>query len=305
MAGASVGGMNVRARASSAEDRATARSRHSTTVQREQAAEEEHLVELAYTRHDGGAEGTILLFHSLALDRTVWDGLIPHLQERFEVVAVDLPGHGGSPALEQTTIESMADATVPLVREAAPGGAIVLGLSLGGCVAQALAIRHPELVRGLGLLDTTCWYGDTAQADWEGRAQKAATEGFDSLAGFQLARWFSPGFGEAQPEIGRRLLAVFRSNDVDSYVATCRAMGAMDLRDELPNISVPVSILVGEHDPATPVAAAELMRQLLPHAGMHVLPHCSHLSAVEQPAAIARILAADLLARIDDEGSNS
>jgi 3-oxoadipate enol-lactonase len=258
-------------------------------------------LDLEYSRYEGGHEGLIVLLHSLALDRSVWDGLLPHLLPRFSVVALDLPNHGTSPSLPETTIETMADAVRPLVDEEAPGGAVVIGLSLGGCVAQALAIRHPEVVRALGLVDTTCWYGETAAADWEGRAQKAAQEGFDALAEFQLARWFSPGFGAAHPEVGQRLLDVFRGNDIDSYVATCRAMGAMDLREDLTSISVPTSIVVGANDPATPPQDAEMMRVLIAGAGMHVIPDCSHLSAVERPDAIARLLEADLFSRLSPE----
>lgn len=260
-------------------------------------------MELVHDRHDGGGDGTIVLLHSLAMDRHVWDGLVPHLTDRFDVVTVDLPNHGGSGTLEDTTIEGMAEAIAPLVREHAAEGAVVVGLSLGGCVAQAFAIAHPELTVGLGLVDTTCWYGETAPEDWAGRARKAAEEGFDSLADFQLERWFSPGFKERHPEIGERLLEVFRANDVDRYVATCHAMGAMDLRDRLPGIDAPTSILVGALDPATPPADAEMMRTLIGDAGLHVMPNCSHLSPVERPDLVARLLEADLFARLRDERS--
>lgn len=258
-------------------------------------------MEIGFDRHDGGDQGTVVLLHSLAMDRHVWDGLIPHLTERFDVIALDLPNHGASGTLEDTTIEAMADALEPLVREQAPDGAILIGLSLGGCVAQSFTIAHPDLTVGLGLVDTTCWYGETAPEDWAGRARKAAEKGFDSLADFQLERWFSPGFKDRHPEIGEQLLEVFRSNDIDRYVATCHAMGAMDLRDRLPSIEVPTSIHVGALDPATPPVDAEMMRTLIGGAALHVMPNCSHLSPVERPDLLARLLAADLFPRIDDE----
>ncbi|MCC5949157.1 MAG: alpha/beta fold hydrolase [Nitriliruptoraceae bacterium] len=253
---------------------------------------------LAFDRHDGGDDGTIVLLHSLALDRSVYDGLVPHLLDRFDVIALDLPNHGASPTLEETTIDAMADAVASTIEREVDGPAIVAGLSLGGCVAQAVAVRHPALVRGLALLDTTCWYGETAPSDWEGRAQKAANDGFDSLAGFQLDRWFSPGFGDANPALGERLLEVFRSNDIDAYVATCRAMGAMDMREQIDAITAPTCIIVGADDPATPPPHAEAMRQRIAGAGMHVVPGCGHLSAAERPETIAGLLAVDLFPRL-------
>lgn len=249
--------------------------------------------------HDRTGTGptTFVLLHSLALDRSVWDALVGELSPRHSVVTIDLPGHGASPAGDVTSIDDMADAVAATIEAVCDGPAIVMGLSLGGCVAQAVAIRHPSLVRGLGLIDTTAWYGETAVDDWEGRAQKAAAEGFDSLAGFQLARWFSPGFREKDPDTGERLLAIFRRNRVEDYLMTCRAMGEMDLRDRLPSITVPTMIFVGADDPATPPPHAEAMRRLIPDASLHVQPDCSHLSAVERPDAIARYVEADLLQR--------
>lgn len=251
---------------------------------------------LAHDRTGSGGT-TFVLLHSLALDRSVWDALVAELSDRHTVIAVDLPGHGASPADGVTTIEDMADAVAATIEALADGPVVVMGLSLGGCVAQAVAIRHPNLVKGLGLIDTTAWYGETAIADWEGRAQKAAQEGFESLAEFQLARWFSPTFRAANAEVGARLLDVFRANRVDDYVMTCRAMGAMDLRGDLPSITAPTMIFVGADDPATPPPHAEAMRGLIPDASLHVQPDCSHLSAVERPDVVARYVEADLLSR--------
>ena len=253
---------------------------------------------LEHTRHDGGDEGTVVLLHSLALDRSVWDGLVPLLRDRFTVVTPDLPGHGSSPSRDGVTVEAMADDVAALIRSLDVAPAVIGGLSLGGCVAQAVAARHGDLVRGLALLDTTCWYGTRAPADWAGRAQKAVDNGLDSLSAFQLKRWFSPGFNDAHPEIGKGLLEIFRANDIDDYVAACHAMGAMDLRDAVTGITAPTTVIVGADDPATSPEHAELIRRLVPGASLHVIPECSHLSAVEWPGAIARLLDADLVTRI-------
>ena len=125
-----------------------------------------------------------MLLHSLALDRSVWDGLLPFVLEEFQVLVPDLPGHGRSAPLEGVTIEAMADEVSVLIRHEAEHPVILVGLSLGGCVAQSVAVRHPQLVRGLGLIDTTCWYGESASVDWEARAQRAVAEGLNSLAAF-------------------------------------------------------------------------------------------------------------------------
>jgi 3-oxoadipate enol-lactonase len=123
-------------------------------------------------------------------------------------------------------------------------------------------------------------------------------EGLGSLAAFQLARWFTPRFLEVKPEVGEEVLDIFRASEVEAYAATCRAMGAMDLRRAIERIAAPTTIVVGQQDYATPVAAAELMQSLIPNSTLHVIPECSHLSAVEKPEVVAAVLSESLLSRV-------
>lgn len=231
-----------------------------------------------------GAGGPpIVLLHSLALDRTVWDRSVDRLRELGDVFVCDLPGHGRSERISEITIEDMADAVAHALRESLGGPALVWGMSLGGMVAQALAVRHPGRVLGLGLADTTAWYGPDAATAWQDRAAKAQRDGFAALAGFQLARWFGPDFLAAEPAVATELLEVFQRNDIGSYVATCRAMGAMDLRASVAAITVPTRIIVGADDYATPVRHSEDLRSRIPGSSLRVLSGRSHLSAVEAP----------------------
>lgn len=232
----------------------------------------------------------IALLHSLALDHTVWHNLLAELPPDLPVLLVDLPGHGMSAPVDQITIEEMADEVAAAIAALQPRPAGVVGLSLGGCVAQALAVRHPELVDSLGLIDTTAWYGPTAASDWEARAATALDRGLSSLASFQVDRWFSPSFPAAHPTEVRRLLDVFASNDLGSYAATCRALGAVDLRDHLHTITAPTVVVVGEDDQATPPDHARAIARSIRGAELVVLPACRHLSPVERPAEVAAAL---------------
>ena len=246
---------------------------------------------LAFEVDEAGNDRTALLLHSLALDRSAFAWLRPGLAESADAIVVDLPGHGASPSPREPSIEAMADHVAETIRGAGlPAPVVAIGNSLGGCVAQALALRHPDLVEGLGLLDTTCWYGPTAAQDWEARARKAAEEGFDSLAEFQIQRWFTPAFAERHPEVGEGLLETFRRNRIEDYTAACRAMGAMDLREQVGAIKVPTVVVVGEQDPATPVSHATDLAERIDGARLEVLPECSHLSAIERPDAVLAAL---------------
>lgn len=241
--------------------------------------------------HHEGNERAIVLLHSLALDRSVWGAMIGYLPDDWTILAPDLRGHGASPHHGPFTIEDMADDVAATVAELGYQRAVVVGMSMGGCVAQAVAVRHPGLVAGLGLVDTTAWYGPDAPQTWEKRAAAARENGMRSLSQFQLDRWFGGDFLRDHPEVGERLLAVFASNNLDSYVAACRAMGAVDLRDAIRGIQVPTVIIVGEDDPATPPGHARAIHERIARSTLHVLPRARHLTPIEQPAEVAALLA--------------
>lgn len=235
------------------------------------------------TIHPGVTQPAVVLLHPLAMDRSIWDAHIERLAAAYPVVALDLPGHGRSCRGTEFSIEWMADEVAGALATTPFDTFVVAGMSLGGCVTQALAVRHPQLVAGACLIDTTAWYGAEAPQQWEERAQRAVRDGLGSLSEFQLARWFSPGFREQHPEVGERLLDVFRANDVGSYVATCRAMGAFDGRAGIPGIAVPVTVLVGELDPATPLPHARDLAERIPGARLRVVDGAAHMSPVERP----------------------
>ena len=242
--------------------------------------------ELAYSRY-GDAPEAVLLLHSLALDRRMWpDVFIDRVAAERTVIACDLPGHGQSPLAGARTIEDMADRVAALLDALGLAAVAVVGLSMGGCVAQALAVRHPQRVRGLGLVDTTAWYGEDAPAKWAERADRARREGLHALAEFQASRWLTEGFRREHPDVLKGLLDIFTQMSIDDYAAACSAMGAVDLRAGLAGITCPTAVAVGEHDYATPVEFATLIAKSVPGASLTVLPDASHLSVVERPDAV-------------------
>lgn len=247
-------------------------------------------VPLDYSLRGPDTGPATVLLHSLALDRRVWEPAVPLLASFGPVVLLDLRGHGRSPASSGFTIEDMADD----VGEALAGldleAAAVVGMSMGGCVAQAVAIRHPARVRALGLVDTTAWYGPTAAEDWASRASTAETQGLRALSEFQLSRWFSEEFRKANPEVCSELLEVFAANDVPSYVSSCHALGAFDARNAVTDVAVPTSIVVGELDAATPPSMAEDLHQRIDGSTLRVIPGGKHLTAHESAEEVVKAL---------------
>lgn len=251
-------------------------------------------ISIAYTQH--AAERTagsplrprIALIHSLALDRSIWNGVVPLLTPHADVLTFDCRGHGQSSRVKMKyTLELFASDLAGLLDHVSWPCAVIAGCSMGGCVAQAFAGVYPGRVEALAVIDSTAWYGPTAPKDWRDRAATAATKGFGALSAFQATRWVSDAFREAHPEVVNANLDVFLANDVDCYVATCEMLGDADLRHYQADMRMPVSVIVGEEDYATPVAMAEQIHQAVAHATLAVLPKVRHITPVECPAVIA------------------
>ena len=146
----------------------------------------------------------LALIHSLALDRTIWDGVAQELEGEAHLLAYDCRGHGKSGnSGKPYAVEQFANDLAELLDHAGWPSAAVAGCSLGGCVAQAFGGLHPQRAAALGLIDTTAWYGADAPRQWRDRAAKAQAGGLGEMVDFQISRWFSDKFRAECPDLVR------------------------------------------------------------------------------------------------------
>src|SRR5262245_38071496 len=177
----------------------------------------------------------IVLIHSLALNGGIWSRVAARLIDHADILTYDCRGHGRSGAAAAVydrggpgahrgplrfTTELFARDVVELLDHVGWSSAAVAGCSMGGCVAQAFAGLHPARVKGLGLIDTTAWYGEDAPQTWRERAAAARAKGLAGLIDFQVTRWFSDSFRSAHPDVLGSIGKVFLANDLDSYAAS-------------------------------------------------------------------------------------
>ncbi|WP_439551258.1 alpha/beta fold hydrolase [Falsiroseomonas sp.] len=233
----------------------------------------------------------IALLHSLALDRSFWNGVVTAIDGQAELLAMDCRGHGASGQdAGPVPVRRMADDLAAVLDHAGWDRALVCGCSMGGTIALAFAASHPERCTTLVAIDTTAWYGPEAPKAWEDRAVKAEAGGMAALLPFQHARWLSPGFRESHPQVEAAADAVFLANDVASYGAACRMLGTTDLRQTITAICMPTLVMVGTDDGATPPAMAEEIARRIPGAVLQPLEGARHLTPLERPAEIAAAL---------------
>jgi 3-oxoadipate enol-lactonase len=179
---------------------------------------------------------------------------------------------------------------------------VIAGSSMGGSVALAFAIDHGARAAGLALIDTTAWYGPDAPKNWAERADAAQAKGLASLVEFQATRWFGDAFRADHADVVQACLETYLANDVAAYAATCRMLGSFDLRAGLARLTMPVSIVVGEEDYATPPAMAEAMKAALPQATYRLLPKARHLTPLERPDEVSEAILAVIAKARDSVG---
>lgn len=231
---------------------------------------------------DKGAGPLVVLLHPLAESGEIWRELMDSLTPRFRVIAPDARGHGGSDwDGSPFSIPDLCEDVAALVEHLDAGPARVTGMSMGGCTAIALAVRHPALVANLVLADTTADYGPAKAETWAERAEKAISVPRDEQIAFQTDRWFSPGFREQHPNEVERVSRLFIATDSAAHAAACRAMGSYDDSARLGAITAPTLVLVGAEDYATPPAMAEALHAGITDSKLHVLAGTRHLSLVE------------------------
>jgi pimeloyl-ACP methyl ester carboxylesterase len=251
--------------------------------------------------NDGGALPLVLL-HAFPLDSRMWDACGALVAGPRAVYVVDLPGSpghvAGLPALP--SLHGSADLVAAALEDAGIGRAAVAGLSMGGYTALALLERHPGVVAGLGLVDTKS-VADTPEAAANRLARAGRLEASRSVD--EVLPDADTLLGEttraARPEVRRRVLDWIREQDPLGLAWSQRAMASRpDRTAVLHAFSGPVAVVVGDEDTVTPVAVAEQMAVAAGGAPLVVVRGAGHLSAVEDPAAVAAALA-DLAQRAD------
>lgn len=230
----------------------------------------------------------LVLVHSLALDSSIWGNLIAELEKDAEILTYDCRGHGrsGKPHM-RFTADLFAHDLAKLLDHVGWRTAVVAGCSMGGCVAQAFGGLYRSRASALGLIDTIAWYGEDAPKTWRERAANARVKGLAGMVDFQTSRWFGDRFRAEHSGAVQALTNVFLANDLDCYAATCEMLGDADLRPVLPSLRMPVAIIVGEDDYATPVAAAQYLHEAIPQSTLTIIPGGRHLTPAECPREVA------------------
>lgn len=233
--------------------------------------------------HRTGEGPAVLLLHPLAVDRHFWDTVSGQLPG-YTLLSYDFPGHGRSPApTSTTTIEDLAEQAAALLTQAGVGRAHVVGVSLGGLVAQALAAAHPELVDHLAVVDAVATYPEVLRQQWRDRQVSVREQGMEPLVQPTLALWFTAErLAQGGPEVDYVRQAVL-AGDPEGYARACEALEPVDLTALAARITAPTLVVCGEDDAPPFTAAAPWFAETIPGARLVWLAPARHAGVLEQP----------------------
>jgi 3-oxoadipate enol-lactonase len=225
----------------------------------------------------------LFLLHSLLSDRASFDAVAPKLAQSFRAIVPELPGFGRSPAVNGG-LADIADRMAEAVRDAAFGeDAIVLGNGYGGFVALQMAIRHPGIASRLILADSGAAFSEPGREAFRNMAAASKAKGLSAISDVAMRRLFAPEFQEQNPELMRDRREAFLKTDPEVFRAACAQLAELDLRPELAKVNVPVLVVVGEHDEATPPPMSKELAALLPDARLRIIPGCAHVPQLQSP----------------------
>lgn len=230
-----------------------------------------------------------VLIHSLGLDWRLWRDVIPELSQQYRVIAYDLRGHGyasNAPRLE--SIGQLANDLVLLMDELGLKRAHIGGLSLGGAIAQSMALDHPDRVASLAVLGTV---GRAPREKFEARAEDAEREGMPAQVAPSLLRWLTPEEVAENSWYVRYARERIIRAQVPNWASAWRALAMFDRLEDLPRITAPTHVIAGEKDLAAPAEEFMLpIAQKIPQAKLAVISGAPHLCALTKPHEVATLL---------------
>ena len=257
-------------------------------------------IDVHYLQEGQGTD--LVLVHGLGSDCTSWDADAAVFAAHHRVTRPDVRGFGasGKPPGPYSTALFARDLD-GLLAACGIEAAHVLGISLGGVVAQRLALDCPARVRSLVLVSTSSEVGAQATAVWQRLADRIERNGFDPQTA-DASRAVSPAFAQQHPEVvadlGRRNAAC----DPKGYAAAARAVSDYNWTAELHRVTVPVLIFQGLDDQLTRPGGAVKLSRALPHARLLMVENAGHNLPIEQPA-IFRDSVLAFLAGVDFSGA--
>lgn len=239
-------------------------------------------------REDGDPDGAPVVFsNSLGTDMRLWDLVIPLLPAGLRLIRYDTRGHGLSSCPKGPYgMGALITDTERLMDHVGVTDAVFVGLSMGGMIAQGLAVKRLDLVRGIVLSNTGAKIGTPDM--WAERIAAVNAGGIEPLADAVMERWFAKGFRETpELQMWRNMLT---RTPAEGYSACMAAISNTDFVTPTSGLRLPALGIAGSEDGSTPPDMMRELMGLIPGSGYELIRKAGHLPCVEQPEIYAKHL---------------
>jgi len=233
----------------------------------------------------------LVLLHALGTTMGLWDDLLPLLPPSLWVLRVDLRGHGGSDApAPPYAMGALIRDVERVMQHVGMTGAVVVGCSLGGLVAQGLAIKRLDLVRAMVLSNSAVRIG-TAEL-WSRRAEEVRRDSLAAYAPGAMLRMFGPQ-GQAHPALPR-VRDMLTATLPGGWIGCAMAIAGTDFYAPTAALTLPTLVIAGARDATTPPDLVRETADLISGSQFALIQRAGHLPMVDQPAEFATLLDAFL-----------
>ncbi len=248
----------------------------------------------------GNGPRPLVCIHGVGSYLEAWDGVVERLSDDFRILTFDLRGHGHSSRVKgRYEIDDFVDDVLALADHASFEDFDLAGFSLGGLIAQRLALAYPQRLRRLVLLSTVA--GRLPEERERVLARLAALQAGDRGSHYDasLSRWLTEDFQARNPELIAQLRQRNAENDPDCYASAYRVLAETDFGGLIDQIRKPTLIATGEHDQGSNPRMALYMHERIAGSRLHILPDLRHSLLNEAPAQVAALMREFLIDEAD------
>lgn len=244
----------------------------------------ENGLEVAYQEEGSTNTDTIILLHGFCGSSAYWNKIVPALSPSYQVVAVDLRGHGGSSAPDEPyTMERFAEDLSLLVDKLACGPVHLFGHSLGGYVTLAFAQKYADKLKSFGLIHSTGYPDDeAAKANRDKGAENIRENGMEPFIKALVPKLFAPGHVSTMPEDVQLAKEIGFATKPTGAIQTLKGMrDRADRNDVLTSTNLPVLLVAGKEDQVIPSEKTFVVNG--PNVDQVLLGHAGHMGMLEEP----------------------
>ena len=238
---------------------------------------------------EGQRDAPVLMFsNSLGTTLDMWNSQVAALGEYLCIVRYDTRGHGDSIVSSGAyQISDLAEDAVAIMDALELRQVNFCGLSMGGMIGLWLGMHAPFRINRLVVANSAAQIAPPQL--WNDRIATVRANGMSVIAEGVVQRWFTADFIGREPETVNAIKQMIIGTPVEGYASCCAAVRDFDMRDGMGKIALPVLVIAGESDPATPPHLTQKIAQAIVGSHFETLP-AAHLSNIECPGAFSRLL---------------